>query len=426
MRKIDEVVIKILMENDYYYRILMHLDQFKKDMFGDNKDEKVNGYFKILFFLNEKMFINLLTKFMNTKIKRYPQYSIPLPLISFKLKDIKAKMKEIYNILYILRKSETFKTGETLEYFYSFRAEHKLLGEINYILVKLGKKPLAALDKCSDEIAEEAIKYSINNIEKNEINDDYISELSLIIEEGKKKQELLRKEREILNEKYEKLNKKYKELNEKYKNLDTSYTNDLEQMTEKLINARQNLVKSNEEKNKKESEMKSLKDKLLKNEDIIERISYRQVGSKIIKFFSLSQSEDRKRELTKNNISLTNINAIVNYIKSNLSDYYKYMRENGADLFWILMEIKAEKKSYDDLVHDKDKDLNKYIELMNKRDNRLGPKINFIFNNSELIYEYVFKKNNKINENQIFEEFKKKDNEYKKQKEELKKTKEDC
>ena len=426
MRKIDEVVIKILMENDYYYRILMHLDQFKEDMFGDNKDEKVNGYFKILFFLNEKMFINLLTKFMNTKIKRYPQYSIPLPLISFKLKDIKAKMKEIYNILYILRKSETFKTGETFEYFYSFRAEHKLLGEINYILVKLGKKPLAALDKCSDEIAEEAIKYSINNTEKNEINDDYISELSLIIEEGKKKQELLRKEREILNEKYEKLNKKYKELNEKYKNLDTSYTNDLEQMTEKLMNARQNLVKSNEEKNKKESEMKSLKDKLLKNEDIIERISYRQVGSKIIKFFSLSQSEDRKRELTKNNISLTNINAIVNYIKSNLSDYYKYMRENGADLFWILMEIKAEKKSYDDLVHDKDKDLNKYIELMNKRDNRLGPKINFIFNNSELIYEYVFKKNNKINENQIFEEFKKKDNEYKKQKEELKKTKEDC
>ena len=72
MRKIDEVVIKILMENDYYYRILMHLDQFKEDMFGDNKDEKVNGYFKILFFLNEKMFINLLTKFMNTKIKRYP------------------------------------------------------------------------------------------------------------------------------------------------------------------------------------------------------------------------------------------------------------------------------------------------------------------------------------------------------------------
>ena len=34
--------------------------------------------------------------------------------------------------------------------------------------------------------------------------------------------------------------------------------------------------------------------------------------------------------------------------------------------------------------------------------------------------------NNKINENQIFEELKKKDNEYKKQKEELKKTKEDC
>ena len=74
----------------------------------------------------------------------------------------------------------------------------------------MGKKPLAALDKCSDEIAEEAIKYSINNTEKNEINDDYISELSLIIEEGKKKQELLRKEREKKKEKNEKKKKKYK------------------------------------------------------------------------------------------------------------------------------------------------------------------------------------------------------------------------
>jgi hypothetical protein len=63
---------------------------------------------------------------------------------------------------------------------------------------------------------------------------------------------------------------------------------------------------------------------------------------------------------------------------------------------------------------------------MNKRDNRLGSKINFIFSNSELIYEYILKNNNKINENQIFEEFKKKDNEHNKQKEELKKTKEDC
>ena len=45
---------------------------------------------------------------------------------------------------------------------------------------------------------------------------------------------------------------------------------------------------------------------------------------------------------------------------------------------------------------------------MNERDNRLGQQINFIFNNSDLINDYVFKKNNTIGEKEIYDEFIKK------------------
>ena len=38
-----------------YYKILIHLGEFEEDLAEKNKDDKVNAYFKILFFLNEKM-----------------------------------------------------------------------------------------------------------------------------------------------------------------------------------------------------------------------------------------------------------------------------------------------------------------------------------------------------------------------------------
>ena len=74
---------------------------------------------------------------------------------------------------------------------------------------------------------------------------------------------------------------------DKYNELDNNYSNELDETKERITNQRKKLLESNEKSNKQISEIKSLKDDLEKKEDIIERISYREIGSRIIKFFSL-------------------------------------------------------------------------------------------------------------------------------------------
>ena len=101
------------------------------------------------------------------------------------------------------------------------------------------------------------------------------------------------------------------------------------------------------------------------------------------------------------------------------------MKKNNADLTYVLKEIREEKKSYNKLVHDKERSLKKYIELMNARDKNLGGKINFIFNNSKYLYDYVFTKDNKIKEKEIYEEFEQKNKELGKREEESKKNNEE-
>ena len=112
-------------------------------------------------------------------------------------------------------------------------------------------------------------------------------------------------------------------------------------------------------------------------------------------------------------------------MKANLSYYCQYMKLNGVDLTYVLNEIKGEKKNYDKLVYQKERTLEKYIELINANDKTLGGKINFIFKNSKYINDYVFKQDNKITEKVIFEEFKEKDEEFRKIIEDSKKKIED-
>ena len=126
----------------------------------------------------------------------------------------------------------------------------------------------------------------------------------------------------------------------------------------------------------------------------------------------------------QNHISPTNISVIIAYLKDNLSNYYEFMKKEGIDLSHILKEIKIEKKSYDSFVHDRQRELKTYIELMNKRNKSLGEKITFIFNNSKLMHDYVFKNDNQIKEKEIFDEFKQKE-EYLKKKNEKSTKKEE-
>ena len=62
---------------------------------------------------------------------------------------------------------------------------------------------------------------------------------------------------------------------------------------------------------------------------------------------------------------------------------------------------------------------------MNQKNKKLGESIEFIFSNSNIMVDYVFKKDNKIKDNEIFEEFKKKDEQFKKEKDEQSKKEKD-
>ena len=285
---------------------------------------------------------------MNEKKTSYYQYGIPLPSISFEEKDYENNLKFIHNILYILNKTESFKDNERSEYLNIYISEHELLEEINYIFEKLNKEPLNVTGKSTNNINEENVNYTSINTDKIQNDEDTISELLKLVEEGKKKQEEFRLKNQLLQENYNgislqynqlieqnnqiigqnnNLSKKYKECVDNYNELDNNYSNELNEFKKRIITQRKNLVESNEKSNKQANEIKSLKDDLEKKEDIIDRISYREIGSRIIQFFYLCQPKEKIEYYEKNNISKRNINIIIQYIKTNLSFYYQYMRD---------------------------------------------------------------------------------------------------
>ena len=345
MDKIDAVVEKIVSNKECYYKLLIHLGEFKEDVMEKNKNEIIEAYFKILFFLNEKNFLEKLTEYIDNKKQSFKQYNIPLPPISFSIKGLVKNLERVYNILFILERTENFKTNERFEYFNCFRNKHELLGEINYILVKMDKNPLVSLDKISDDIGNEAIKYSLDHTELNSGNDDYISELEQIAENAKKKKEEYKIKYDLMIQKYNKLNKKYNECNKKFNSLDLSYSKDINELQSKISYLKKKQVGNNTINNRQAIEISLLKTQLQKNKETIERISYREIGTRIIKFFSLSQPENKRKECIENNVSPTNIFIINEYIKKNLSNYYYFMKEQDIDLLYILTEIKEVKKA---------------------------------------------------------------------------------
>ena len=429
MAKIDEIVSKILLDKENYYNILIHIKEFNENIFEDNQDAKIKGYFKIITFLDEKLFLQQLAKFIDGKKSKYPQYDIKLPEISFKNKTLCANIKKLYNILYILQRTESFKTNERFEYYQVFQTKPELLNDVNYILCGMEKEPIAAFDTCSKDITQEAIDFSLNYLSKKaKENEEVIAEYSRVTEESAKIQETYQKENlrlkgEIsdITSEFNKLKIKYEQAIDDYNNLNNNYGKELEALRNKMKEMKVIQVKTNEEKNKQEFANQLLEIELKKKENIIERISYREVGSRIIHFFSLSQPEDKIKECEDKNISPRNINTIIAYIKKYRSNYFNYLRSLGADLTFTLREIKDEKKSYDSLVHDNKKELKKYIELLNERSKDLGNQISIIFNNSKLMEDYVFDNNNKIKEIEIYEEFQQKEEEFKKMNEGKKK-----
>lgn len=432
-KKIDDFVNYYTTAKDDYYGTLIYLGKIEKSTDVGNKVKMIDRYFNILFFLNEPLlnepFLKeSLNEFMIHKSSSYPQYKICMPIISFRQKELKKNIKSIYNILSILEKTESFKTNERFEYFQAFNKQHELLDDINYVLVKQNKQPLISLDKATNDITEEAIKYSLEKTQMISNDADIISELNKTLEDAKNNRNKYKNEYEKLDKKYSSLIEEHKQLLDSHnklidahkkmvndiKKLDEKYDKDLSQLESKISEEKKKIVERNAKINQQELKINSLKENLGNSEIIIEKISYREIGSKIISFFSLSLPEDKIKEYESNNISPRNVNIITEYFKTNLTSYYNFLKSNDTDLKNVLKDIKTEKKSYDSLVHDREKNLERYIELMNMNHKKFGDKIKLIFNNSSLLFDYVFNKNSKINASEIRDEFKSKNEEFKK------------
>ena len=442
IKQIEEAIDKIF-ENEEnkknYYEILGLIFQLNKDIseniYEVNKAEKLDRYYKIVSLLDEEFFLMNLKQYMERKKILFPQYGISLP--NFKSEDLFKNLKQIHNILDILKRTESFKTNERFEYFHAFKGKNEMLSDVNYVLYKLGKKIFISLDRNDDETLTEAINYSLNLADNSIIQKaketGLIENMIKTLQEAKNKKEEINKENIKLKSDYEKLISDHENLKNNYKALIKKSTKAEIDLGEKIIKfekqistLRRQLVESRTESNIKSTKIEDANKSLEKKEEILERITYRDVGSKIITFFSCSQPESLKKELEKNDISPRNINKISEYFESKLKNYNEYMKKNGIDLKKVLKEIKNKKKVYDYMVHDKKKNLKRYIELISVNNKDIGPKIEFIFQNSKLMMEYVFEKDNNIQESEIFNEFNDMDEAIKKRNEEDSKKAKEC
>ena len=431
--KIDETITRILLTQENkknYYDILQIIFSFNQNIFESNKTEKYDRYFKIISLLNGQFFLKQIQKYMNEKKNSYPQYNISLPFFNLE------KLEEIYNILHILKRTEKFKTHERFEYFQEFKDQNKLLQAVNYILRTSGKNLIISLDKGTDDIREEATIFSLNavknNSEQKEQFEVILSQIEGKLQIVKEKYYEISEEKKDLEESYKKINDEHRKLNDKFKKYiektekeEEDLGNKIRECENEISTLRNKFVESKTENNSKIAQINELNSELKKKEDIIEKISYRDVSSKIITFFSCSQPQSLKEQYQKQNISPRNINRIAEYINLHLKNYDKYMKENGVDIGKVLNDIKKEKKFYDEMVHDKDRKYEKYIELMSMNNKELGGKIKFIFGASSLIKDYVFDKNNNVEESKIFEEFEKINEDIKTKKEQLSKETEE-
>ena len=197
----------------------------------------------------------------------YPQYKIPLPY--FEPEKLNNSLKQIYNILCVLQRTENFITNERFEYFQAFKGQNELLEGVNYVLSKLGKKIFISLDKSSDDIREEATNYSLNitknSIEEKEHDEELINKLFEIVEEAKNVQIDINRKKNDIQEKYNVIHEKYNKLNVDYKKLDNDYKK-LDEEYIRLIEKSAKEEKNFENKiNEFEKQISELKKRLIKS-----------------------------------------------------------------------------------------------------------------------------------------------------------------
>ena len=189
--------------------------------------------------------------YMKEKRSFYEQYeNIILPKISFEKNHAEKILKQIDNILYIMKKSESFIFNERFVYYKVFKGRTDLLNEINFVLESQRMKPISSLIILSPDLGEEAINFCFDNfLDQNKIKSHNISNLLRIIEENKNEEEIKIKQYDNLKKEFKEISSKYEKLVKEFEEYEEEYYKDKENLKTKIIKLKNENVQIKTEKN---------------------------------------------------------------------------------------------------------------------------------------------------------------------------------
>ena len=286
---IDNVISDIVIEKDMYFQILMKIGKIPKTIFHEKNEKIYETYMNIILYSDEKKFNEILDCFMNNKKEIYDGYNIILPHINFEKELISEKLKQINKILFILKKTEGFIFNERFLYFKEFKGRKDLINELNYVLREQKMKEINSLEIIPADVAEEGIDFLLKELkEEKENKKQAIDEYNNFLEEYKKEKEENEKNNIVLTNKNEQLINKYKKLEEKS-------DRDIEKFGAIIKKLKKENAEIKTRKNQLSNDIASLNKEIEKKDNIICKISYREIGTKIIQFYSSSLSEETKK-----------------------------------------------------------------------------------------------------------------------------------
>ena len=273
---IDNVISDIVIEKDMYFQILMKIGKIPKTILHETNTKIYETYMNIILYSDEKKFNEILDCFMNNKREIYDGYNIRLPHINFEKELITEKLKQINNILFILKKTEGFIFNERFLYFKEFKGRKDLINELNYVLREQKMKEINSLEIIPTDVAEEGIDFLLKELkEEKENKKQAIDEYNNFLEEYKKEKEENEKNNIVLTNKNEQLINKYKKLEEKS-------DRDIEKFGAIIKKLKKENAEIKTRKNQLSNDIASLNKEIEKKNNIICKISFRENGSKII------------------------------------------------------------------------------------------------------------------------------------------------
>ena len=361
--------------NNYsdYLSILKYIGSLNEDS-EENTDVQFLNLCKVIQLLNKFEFNSSLSSFilLNDSIPQYKKINFPKLDVEEDEKTYDKKIKHIAILLDVINSSlEMHQENIRYEIFKKYKNQEDKLNAVNLVLSSLNKNKLQSL---SENDLEQNIQLQIedNKYLKNE-NDKRNKRIDALQKElntYKDEVQTLNGEVSVLNGKVKTLSQK---LNEEKKN-----TSDL---TLQLEEKDKNLVKLHDE---------------------LQNIKYRDICSYIIDYF-VCLLNDYEYKIAINSTYGSAVNYVLKEIKN--TKYYKYndaINKKGITIEKLFEFLLVHKLDMNSIVHDGERKEQEFIRLIkDKEGSDMSEQFKSLFNETPLLRQFCFVKENGITRQQI-------------------------